>query len=474
MTKARRPRGERAPLHPSVGAPPEEAGIRIHAFDARARGALDALTAAYDAHAAALLIVPPPGVPLDVLAERTAGAAAFAGRARALARALLRYAIDPAPGTSAPLDAARTAVEDELRSLLGPRRARRASLSFAAPDAEVLAVIAELLREIGLEELDLSAHLGQNADGAPVIISQPAPAATAHVWLLGRLFERIELLAAMDPLLALEREASRWWFERWSGPRRHEVERFSHTVREQEWTFVDRDAIALDAPAATALCDQPFFAELPPRQQRLARALRQSFASLFVVRDTRPDAVTLENLVDGGEHVIHEHNQPVNYRPGFLALGRLIPFGGGRHLRSPGMLFLQPRGPSTGPLLADGLRRARSDMARAILVESVIATLVSGTRTPRMLKPAATRREARLRLQELADAMDAAGLRKATAPDDVPDDLRAASAKPTALYMYPVDEVVGGWAAALSAQSGTASRDSAARQPRGRPSRRTR
>lgn len=64
---------------------------------------------------------------------------------------------------------------------------------------DALGDAAAIIREAGLERHDLDCHVGSEPSGDTVIVSAPVPPATAHVWLLDRLFQRAELLVLSSP-----------------------------------------------------------------------------------------------------------------------------------------------------------------------------------------------------------------------------------------------------------------------------------
>ncbi len=416
----------------------------------------------------------PDQVDVDRVTATMSGQRRLEGPRRALARLLLRHVAGMPLTADATLDAAEAELAQQLRAAEAPEVSGAPRPAAKPPPwAFVLAGAGAgaLLREIGLEELDISAHLLFSAGEEPVLGWEPIPPETAHVWLLGSLYDRVEAsIISAPPLLDLEREASRWWFERWTGPSRRssEEERFARGVREQEWSLVERPTIALDAPVTTWFCATPQFHHEPPRQQRMARALRRSFASVFAVRSAEGLTSVLEDLVDGREYTVHEHNQPLAYRSGWLALGRLIPFDGRRYLRSPGMLLFLPQPGERGSALARGFAAASETLGPAIALEAIMTTIVSRVRVPRDLGPAPSRAEACEWRAELMDVMDQEGLREPVPVEQAPAELRRlAHGEASQFYAYAVDDVVGAWADALSRQC--ESGRSARRQHRDRP-----
>jgi len=337
---------------------------------------------------------------------------------------------------------------------------------------DALGDAAAIIREVGLERHDLDCQLASDPSGAHAIVSAPVPPATAHAWLLDRLFQRAEMFVLTDELLTCERMASAWYFSTWSvGGRSMDPEGmdFTRRVREQEWSLVERETVTFDESVMAALVRDERFAGIPPRQQRLARALAASILDIFVVEAVHGDRMTLRSVRGGRAHQVHEHNPDARARPGYFVIGRLIPLEKDVWLRSPGTVSFAPRRPDEAAVLADALQKASSALPLPIAIEALISAVVLGAKPPISHKPAPSAREARELVEFMTDALAELGLRDEVAPDDVPDELGARMPPPSSgahYYRFSVDEPLAEWMAALSAQAerrGSSGRSGAAR-----------
>jgi hypothetical protein len=437
-------------------------------LDSDARAALEALVHALAAvDLTVVLTASALGTPLDLVAALFQHAAPLAGRATELARLLVHHSVasPEAPGR-ARLRAAVEELQEETARFHAEREAREGysteGLTGELRDA-TLEEMDDLLREVGLEELDADLHLAYQNDGTPVLAWMPIPPETAHVWLLSRLYPRVELTVHADPLLSIERRASRWWFERWSSAaHRGEEWQFTWTVREQEYSLVERSTLALEAPILDAFCKQEFFATVPERQQRMAEALTESFLSIFRVHEHDASRLVLEDVADGRRYEVHEHNPELEYRQGFLGLGRLLPFEGNRYLRSPGMALLQDTGGGLTSKLVQGLGLAEEGIGRGVAMESFLALMAKRReKLPRRVVPAESPREAQELLKELQEALQENGLVEAVTAGEAPSELREAAAELTAeaaFMRFPVDEPLAEWIRALTEQAGVPAR----------------
>ena len=332
------------------------------------------------------------------------------------------------------------------------RRARQVS------EQEDLAYVAASLRETGLERHDVSLHLGTERDGTRVLVWNPVPPETAHVWLLDSFYERIEQALLLDDDLQLERRASEWWFTRWSGEPRGQQERFAYGVREQEWSLVERPMMLLGTSVVGGFRDQPFHGMLRPRQQRLGSSLCTSFASVFVVRERTPDTTAFESLVDGRRYEVHEHNTDIDYAPGHMGFGRIIPFEGRRYLRSPGMLFVPQLDDSRSEDLARMVADGEDGMAPPIGIEMALSVLLGRGKVPRVTPPAASSRDAQELVTALREMMEEHGLAERASIEDAPAEVResletGADPHDVEYWRYDVHEVCGEWMQALAQQA---------------------
>ena len=441
---------------PEPSPPDSDEELHVQPLEGETAQALDALIEAWavpEAEISEEVAEAEADTPLDELLERWSAqeAPVLAGRAELVQRLVARVVGDTEKNSEAELRAAREALEEVTRALAAERGV---DIEAAAEDGieEAFDAVGERLREEGLEQWNVSLHLAFDDDLVPQLAWTRIPSETAHVWLLGSLYDRVEASLGSEPLLLFERRASRWWFERWSTGWLTEENPFARGVREQEWSFVERPALALDdVPVIFSFCSQDFFEQVPPRQQKLARALRRSFVDVFAVRKRGEEETILDSLSDGRRYPVHEHNPEIEYRAGFLALGRLIPWDGGRYLRSPGMVIFQPANAEQGPLLAEGLAKAGDEISPTIAIEALLSTLGGDARVPRRIPPASSRALAEQVLLAMRTLLDEAGLVEHPPVDEAPEEIRAAlSSKGETEYLrYEVDPVIAEWLQAL-------------------------
>ena len=148
---------------------------------------------------------------LDLVAAEGPEGAAIAATTRLLVETLLdeMVADDAQPSLFARDDAA----------TLGALRAATDALPFRMTRAQredALGDAAAIIREAGLERYDLDCYVASESGGRNVIVSAPVSPATAHVWLLDRLFQRAGMFVLTTKVLTYERMASAWYFSSWS------------------------------------------------------------------------------------------------------------------------------------------------------------------------------------------------------------------------------------------------------------------
>jgi len=303
---------------------------------------------------------------------------------------------------------------DELaRSLLPPTLLPSRRLSREEREA-VLDEAALLLQEIALEEFDTYCDINVRRDGTPELYTYPLSPEGAHVSLLEFLFNRAEAVADnADPLLTIERDASAWEFECWSvappaGTTSLEVASFSRSVREQEYSLAERPTVALGVSVMEQLAVDDGFAELFPRQHHLARSLTASLVGVFECVALDGARATLRSALDGQTYEVFEHMIPVTYAVGWLCLGRLLPFDGTLCLRSPGMIFVKPNGPTLALDAVRALERYDEVLPPALTLEAVIASVVFGLTVPRPTKPMRSRADARVALETMTEMLASA------------------------------------------------------------------
>ena len=303
---------------------------------------------------------------------------------RALARALISRALgrestvtpnaEHLPGSDE-ADAERRALDDIARKLLptdlpSPRRSARADRRAAFDEA------AYLIQEIGLEEFDLSCDLVTSRDDVTELWTYPVSPTSAHVALTEFLYDRAEAVAMDDDTLATERGACAWEFSRWSvapppGRIPPEMADFPRDVREQEYSLVDHPSVALGSPILVDVATRGDFAELYPRQHTMAVALERSFVDVFVCESVSGSDVRLRSIRSDLTFEVRDHMEPVVYRPGWIAMGRLLPFDvdGSAHLRSPGMMFFPPAEPGLAEAAAESFEKLSETLPPALALE---------------------------------------------------------------------------------------------------------
>lgn len=421
-------------------------------------------------------------MPADLVAEMDAELAPISLTVRVLARSLVATALDRSPprsladvhpiGLGLDADFDSRALDQLVQGLLPEQLPRAIRPSRARRDA-ALANASQILHEIGLEEFDVSCHLGTNRAGEQVLAAHPVPPESAYVALLEPLFARAEVSAfSRGPLLAVERDAASWEFECWSagsvGAHARRSADFPHTVREQEYSLADRITLASDASIVGELVSSEHFAELFPRQHRLAESLLESFTGVFECLTVSGHRATLRALRDGRTYEVHEHAEPVAYSPGCIGFGRLLPFDGVLHLRSPGMVFVVAPEPGLGAAAAEALAEVEATLPPALALEGVISALVQGVKVPRVLSPAPTRAIAAEMLEALHEVLADADLEHEVSADDVTPALRETAARAGGAHFLEMelDATLGAYMAALSDQAGLGSGGPRATAPR--------
>jgi len=349
---------------------------------------------------------------------------------RVLARSLLARVMDRGPVVvpalvrdEATRDASDADAIDALVNWLLPSKVPESIRPTRAERRDAFEEAAYLVREVGLEEFDVSCMLDQDGRGAPILFTYPLDAEAAHVALVEYLFHRAETLTDQrDPLLELERAASSWEFDRWSAATppafasRQELE-FARSVRELEYSLVERPTVTLGTSVMSEIAGNANFAELVPRQQRMAQAFTESFVDVFECVSLAGKRATLRSLRDGREYAVHEHMNPIEYATGWFAAGRLLPFDGDVHLRSPGMIWLRPEDPVSFRSAAAAY--ATHDLVPpGLALEGFISSHVSNVSVPRAIKPAASRVDARELREMVATALEVAALERQPAPND--------------------------------------------------------
>jgi hypothetical protein len=348
---------------------------------------------------------------------------------------------------------------------------------------ELLQDVGALIREQGLVRSENDVILAtQMTTKAPRLGIGRITLAAAHVWSLDRMFERIECFAKSDELMELERIASAWFFERMSAPgrggRAREID-FSRGVREQEWSLFDRVLVGQDVSIGELFLQQETVVDdLPSRQRTMASGLLESVSGAFLVERRTGETAIFRNASSGCRYEVHEHSTETRYDAGFAGLGRLIPFGDGRWLRSPGMVLLGGAVPESIVELAEGIGRYEG-RSPAIVLEMAISMMASGVRDlPRRVRPAAAAADARALIKTLTEHLRELGLIERVSAEEAPPELRArlaASAPGSLVYeSMAVDDVLAEWIAALTPMARSSGSGSGKKKAAGRKRRKKR
>ncbi|HUQ80940.1 MAG TPA: hypothetical protein VM076_07385 [Gemmatimonadaceae bacterium] len=292
-----------------------------------------------------------------------------------------------------------------------------------------------LIREVGLEEFDALCDIVIGETGEDELFTHPVSAESAHVLLLEFVYSRAEAgMLTMEPLLLSEWDASVFEFSRYSvappGRANTEEARYARRVREHEYVLADRTTITLGRTVMEDLATEESFAEVFPRQHRMATALSASFVDVFECTAIDGTTVTLRSVRDETTYTIHEDLDPIEYSVGWTAAGRLIPFDGG-HLRTEGMIFSPPGKPDVARV-AEIMNQLEETLPPALAVEAFISSAIFGVKVPREIKPARSRADARDVLIALSETIADSGI----------DGLVA-----------DTDATLGGYIAALGAQA---------------------
>jgi hypothetical protein len=271
-------------------------------------------------------------------------------------------------------------------------------------DNELLELTSELIHEAALESHDHEATLGfREEDDTIVLACSPLPPVEARVRLLELVFRFVEAAVARDPLLAMEREASAWWIERWTRDTGTAEDADVRTmVRGEEFSLVEHATLRDGRPVLQALLKYGELDVLPPRQRKLAEQLWRSVAGVWTVRERDEDGAVYVWKTDDTVFRVRE-DPGADYDAGDAAIGRLIPLGDDTWMRSPGMEILaQP-----GDEWVAGVSRAFADaiparVPDAVMVEAALTVAAGGGDLPRRVPPARSASEART---VLADAL---------------------------------------------------------------------
>ena len=323
------------------------------------------------------------------------------------------------------------------------------------PDPEDLGFATRALREQALDRHTAEMMVGTHQDGGHVLITHPVSLQQAHVWLLDALYEKAEAWMQADPLTAAERAASAWWFSRWRTDRPLAGDEFARGVREQEFSLVERPLVGEGLSPMRLLVEEELLGGVGPRQLHMARQLGSSVVGVWNVESRSGARTELASALDGQRYEVREHASEADnaYKKGFVLAGRLIPFGDGTWLRSPGA-FLVSYGERSGQVaraMAEALEERRELMPPEPLLEATIHSLYGTRGLPRVVPPAGSPDQAAEAARTLTLLLRATGIarpveRSASRLPDLPG---------TEVLEYDVDVVLGEYMHALMQTSRT-------------------
>ena len=414
---------------------------------------LDTLNAIADGLALVRSMLGPdaePGISLDVLAGEYPETRDLVGPIRILGESLVEGVAKSTadglknPDRSAAIEAINTAIaEARFRT---SRRTRKDALDD----------VGQVIQEVGLELHDLRCILATAPDGKEVIFADPVSPPLAHAWLIERLFQRVEAFMVADEHLALERNASAWFFECWSDGMGDgdPYSDFSRMVREQEWSLVSRDTLSLDEPAIASFTVEQNPPDVPPRQQRLATAYARSTVGIFEVVAIDGQLITVRDTSTGLTHRYHEHNQDADPYVGLLILGRMIPLEDDLWLRSPGAMMITPGGDEFRDSLSTSLTQMSETLPTPIALEWLISTAIFGAEVPVSVLPAPTVTAARAALIAAQETFEELGLfTDIQVPPTQEEMLEQLESPALESFELGVDQPVAEWLMALYEQA---------------------
>lgn len=232
---------------------------------------------------------------------------------------------------------------------------------------------------------------------------------------------------------------------------------FAGGVREQEFTLVDRPMCVLGDSPVAHMVNEGLLRGIGPRQQHMAAQLTQSEIGVWTVESRTEDRAVFVSPLDGARYEVREHAgiADTGYGPGFVALGRLIPFGDGTWLRSPGTFLVSygKPGAAMAHTLADGLRTQRGDLPLSPAIEFAMHQLAGVRRLPRTVPPAPTPDDAAEDGRTVMMLLREAGIARLVDPASARVATLVAQSPGTDILEYNVDVVLAGYMDALFQQS---------------------
>lgn len=342
------------------------------------------------------------------------------------------------------------------------------------PAKDALGLVSAAVREQALEHHTAETLVATDRDGGRLLVTMPVSVEQAHVWLSGVLYEKVEAWVEEDPLISVERAASAWWLSRWRGSRPLPGDDFARGVREQEFSLVERPLRCLGVSAMQHLVEEDLLSGIGPRQQHMAAQLLQSHVGVWTVEAREAGRAVLLAAGDGKSYEVREHASPKDnaYGPGFVGLGRLIPFGDGTWLRSPGM-FMMSFGDRSEALARDmvrGMAAQAGHMPVEGALEAAAHTLAGVRGLPRAVPPTPTPDDAASLGREIMMLLREAGIARPADPASAAA-MRLSGGMTAEVLEYDLDLMMAEYLQAVFQQS---QRSRAVREARRRRDRQSR
>jgi hypothetical protein len=324
------------------------------------------------------------------------------------------------------------------------------------PPKDVLGLVSAALREQALEHHTAETLVATDRDGGRLLVTMPVSVEQAHVWLSGALYEKVEAWVEEDPLIYAERAASAWWLSRWRGARPLPGDDFARGVREQEFSLVERPLRCMGVSPMEHLVEEKLLSGIGPRQQHMAARLLESQAGVWTVKAREDGRAVFLAAGDGTPLEVREHATPRDnpYGPGYVGIGRLIPFGDGTWLRSPGMVMMSfgDRSAALARDLAGGLATQAEHIPVEGALEAAAHTLAGVRGLPRAVPPAPTPDDAASLGREITLLLREAGIARPAASGSAAA-MRVSSGMEAEVLEYNVDIVLGEYLHAVFLQS---------------------
>jgi len=391
-----------------------------------------------------------PGIALHILAGEHAETRDLVSPVNLLAETLVEGA------SNAPDDASRDAQRSAAIEFINAAVTRAHFRATRRTRKDVLGDVGRLIHEIGLERHDLQCILATDPDDRNVVLANRIPSPLAHAWLIEDLFQRLEAFVAADENLALERNASAWFFDCWSDGTEDDdpsYAAFPRMIREQEWSLVSRDTLSLDEPVISSFTLDQKPDDVPPRQQRLATAYAQSTVGIFEIVAVDGPTVTVRDAGNGRMHRYYEHSEEADPYPGLLILGRMIPLEENVWLRSPGAIIVTSVGDDFPAFLSKTLTSLCEDLPTPVALEALISLTIYKATVPVPRLAAPTIAAAHTALAAVDDMLEAIGVFDDEDSDQVPaNSVEQANAAELERYQQRVDQPMADWIGALTDQ----------------------